>query len=534
MPDWTLRLLGEPTIESGRGRRALRLARKGEALLLFVAAHGDAGVSRGRLLPLLWDGHRPDDARNALRQCLHQVRLDLGDAATILASDGDRVVVPDASCAVDVRLFEAQALGADERALRSAAAWYRGDLAEDVDAGAEFGQWAELERQRLRQLAHRVVERLSELPLDADALDEALRLARRLIASDPLHEGTCRSAMRLYARAGLRSQAIQAWTDCRRALRDELGVEPSPATTELSASLLSGAAAPRHGETRPGQVPWWPDSATPPSSPLRSVGDPEVLDLMLHGWELFSRYTAAGHAQARAVYERVIERAPRHPEALTLLGWTHWFDSICGWSADPDASFAVAVELAERALDSGGGMSAPPHGLMGKVLLWQMRHREAIEHLQRAVALAPGYAYMHFHLGDAMMWCGRTGEALEHLERALRLDPNDHGVFLTVRGKAQWMAGEAGAARATLESALRRNPSYAWAHAALAVLHHEAGEPERARAAARAAREHNPRLGVRFAERVMPYFVDEHRRRVADAWRAAGIEDLERTNPVPA
>ncbi len=67
-PTWTLRLLGEPAIESADGcARPLPLARKGLALLAHVAAHGDTGVHRGALLALLWDGHRPEDARNALR-----------------------------------------------------------------------------------------------------------------------------------------------------------------------------------------------------------------------------------------------------------------------------------------------------------------------------------------------------------------------------------------------------------------------------------------------------------------------------------
>ena len=85
-PTWTLRLLGEPAIESPDGfARPLRLARKGLALLAHVAAHGDAGVHRGELLALLWDGHRPEDARNALRQCLHQVRGTLGGSRPVKA-----------------------------------------------------------------------------------------------------------------------------------------------------------------------------------------------------------------------------------------------------------------------------------------------------------------------------------------------------------------------------------------------------------------------------------------------------------------
>ncbi len=164
---------------------------------------------------------------------------------------------------------------------------------------------------------------------------------------------------------------------------------------------------------------------------------------------------------------------------------------------------------------------------MGKVLLWRMRHPEATEHLRQAVALAPDYAYMHFHLGDAAMWSGRPDEALVHLDRALALDPNDHGVFLTVRGMALWMVGEPRAARATIASALRRNPSYLWGHGLNAVLQAEAGDLASERFAADTGRRLNPRFSVEHAERVLPFLQQGHRERFVRAWRDAGLPEHE-------
>ena len=525
MPTWTLRLLGDIEIESPVGVRRLRLARKGRSLLLHVAGHGSAGVPRVRLLSLLWDDHPPEDARNALRQCLHHVRAELAEAAGILANESDRIVLRDVSCTVDSRLFETLAKGPEESALVAAVAWYRGDFAEALEADGEFRQWADVERERLRALAHDVVARLSQLEPGASALDDTIRLARRLLATDRLHEGTARALMRLYARVGLRSNAMQVWADCRRALHDELGVSPSEQTAALAAALMADGSSPRSTESAGGQPAWWPASSTPHGSTLRSIDDPQVMDLMLRGWQLFSTYTADGHAKARAIYERVIERVPRHADALALLGWTHWFDSIGGWAADPERSFRCAAALAERAV-ACGPENGPPRALMGKVLLWQQRHADALGQLQQAVALAPGYSYMHFHLGEAAMWCGRPEESLIRLERALRLDPNDHGVFLTVCGMAHWMAGDAPASRATLESALRRNPSYPWAHGMLTVVHHEAGSRDCARRAASAGRRLNRRFSVQFASRVMPFLLPEHRARVAQAWQQAGMPEL--------
>ncbi|MFO1198826.1 MAG: BTAD domain-containing putative transcriptional regulator [Burkholderiaceae bacterium] len=528
-PNWTLRLLGEPAIESPDGSaRALPLARKGMALLAHVAVHGDAGVHRGALLALLWDGHRPEDARNALRQCLHQVRLALGDASGILANAGDRIALDESRCTVDVRRFEALAARPDAAALSTAVGLYRGDFSPGLEGGAEFSHWAAQEREHLRHLAHRVVARISESDPGTDTVDEAIGLARRLLAAEATHEETSCALMRLYARAGLRAQALRAWADCRRALRDELGVEPGPRVAALAADLFGPAAASSAPAPPPEPNGGLLPTATPPGSGLRAEEDPEVLDLMLRGWQLFTLYSADSNAKAARIYSAVLERAPHHVIAMTQLGWTHWFAAISGWTGDPHGRYEQAKALAERALACTDA-SAPSHGLMGKVLLWQKRHDEAIAHLQRAVALAPGHAYMHFHLGDALTWSGRPAEAAPNFDCALRLDPNDHGVFLAVYGLSRWMAGDATQASALADRAVRRNPSYCWSYGLQAVLHYEAGAFALARRAAVAGRRLNRRFSVRFASDALPFLHDEHRQRYSAAWRASGLPEEDPT-----
>jgi tetratricopeptide (TPR) repeat protein len=156
-----------------------------------------------------------------------------------------------------------------------------------------------------------------------------------------------------------------------------------------------------------------------------------------------------------------------------------------------------------------------------------MEHDAALEQLRHAVEIAPSSAHAHFNLGDASMWCGRCDEALVHLDRALRLDPNDHGVFLTIRGVTLWMMGELREARAALNSAITRNPAYAWAHGALASVQADCGEMEAARVAAATARRLNRRFSLSFAEHVLPFRMPEHRRRKLEGWRAAGMPEHE-------
>ena len=46
--------------------------------------------------------------------------------------------------------------------------------------------------------------------------------------------------MRAYARAGQRGRALRQYLECRRALIDQLGVEPSAETAGLQQRILAG------------------------------------------------------------------------------------------------------------------------------------------------------------------------------------------------------------------------------------------------------------------------------------------------------
>jgi len=108
-------------------------------------------------------------------------------------------------------------------------------------------------------------------------------------------------------------------------------------------------------------------------------------------------------------------------------------------------------------------------------------------------------------------------------------------VFLTIRGLTLWMMGELREAQAALDSAITRNPTYAWAHGALVGVHVERGDIEVARVAAATARRLNRRFSLSFAQDVLPFRMPEHRRRELDAWRAAGMPQYEAPGgrPVP-
>jgi DNA-binding SARP family transcriptional activator len=69
---------------------------------------------------------------------------------------------------------------------------------------------------------------------------QAAEVSRELVDLDPLNEEGHRALMLAYARSGRRGHALRQYLECRRALVEELGVEPEAATSALQAKVLAG------------------------------------------------------------------------------------------------------------------------------------------------------------------------------------------------------------------------------------------------------------------------------------------------------
>lgn len=98
--DFSLHLLGGCRLVTHDGRELTPRGRKARCILGLLAMAPDGPVGRERLTGLLWSDRAEDQARASFRQCLAELRRDLGTAwDLIVASDRQRVgLVPGASC----------------------------------------------------------------------------------------------------------------------------------------------------------------------------------------------------------------------------------------------------------------------------------------------------------------------------------------------------------------------------------------------------------------------------------------------------
>ncbi len=245
MPSLCLRLLGDFSLiyadQQVTGVNTPRL----QSLLAYLALHRDVPQQRQHLAFLFWPDTAEAQARNNLRQLLHQLRQVLPNAEQFLYTDTQVVFWHSITAFhLDVAAFEQKlALGDEARhrndqhalqsALEQANSLYRGDLLPGC-----YDEWILSEREGLRQRHRQVVEQLLGLFEGQGNTIAAIPYAQRLIALDPLSEDSYRRLMRLFAQNNDRASALHVYHTCVSTLQREMGVDPDPATREAYEQLM--------------------------------------------------------------------------------------------------------------------------------------------------------------------------------------------------------------------------------------------------------------------------------------------------------
>ncbi|MGW5739896.1 BTAD domain-containing putative transcriptional regulator [Amycolatopsis sp. NPDC003861] len=230
--------------------------RLGRTVLAVLALACRQPVSVERLIDALWGERPPATARTQVHIQVSKLRaaLDRAGAAEALVTVPSGYLLDCLADVDEVRRLLAAARAAGDPAdaaglLRSALDRWSGTPLGGVTvhlAGAELPRLDEL---RIG---------LAEEWIDAEiACGRAARLLPELTAlvqAHPLREGLHHRRMRALHRAGRRADALAAFRDARRVLRDELGIDPSPELLALEAEILTAGTSPTAAVV-PAQLP---------------------------------------------------------------------------------------------------------------------------------------------------------------------------------------------------------------------------------------------------------------------------------------
>lgn len=130
---------------------------------------------------------------------------------------------------------DAQAITCLERAVDV----YTGDLFEDDP----IAEWCEAERQELRSSYASALERLAELHIKAGRNDAAIDCLHRASRVSPFRDDLLRARMELLVGRGRSTEALIAYNDYRRLMRDEFDMEPPAALAPFYRQLLQSIRA---------------------------------------------------------------------------------------------------------------------------------------------------------------------------------------------------------------------------------------------------------------------------------------------------
>jgi DNA-binding SARP family transcriptional activator len=218
-------------------------------LVRFLLVHADRSVPEDLIFEAMWPGRSPSSARRSLQVTVSRARqvldppgaersvIEAGEHAYRLAlGERDSVDADEFAAAAEAALAER---GEGRRALleRTRSLWGGEPLPEE-----RYSDWATAYRERLTDRYIEVLTAQIELHERGGEHTGAAAIARELVDLDPLNEGAHRALIRSYARAGRTGHALRQYLECRRALVEQLGVEPAAETSRLQARILAGEA----------------------------------------------------------------------------------------------------------------------------------------------------------------------------------------------------------------------------------------------------------------------------------------------------
>jgi SARP family transcriptional regulator, regulator of embCAB operon len=259
-------LTGRVSIEGSRlVDQAALPGRHGRLALVRLVLARDQPLPVGELADAIWGGDVPASLDTSLRAVISKLRSAIARAEAVavptiafdagcyqLRAPGSWVDVEAAVNAVD------RAEGA-WRAGNSELAWSHATVAAAIARRpllpGEDALWVGEARGRLRRVHVRALAVLAEVWRARGDHGLAVATAAELIELEPFREASHRALIAAHQASGDASEAARAYAECRRLLREELGVDPSPETERLHEQLLRRGPAAPSGRTEPSISP---------------------------------------------------------------------------------------------------------------------------------------------------------------------------------------------------------------------------------------------------------------------------------------
>jgi DNA-binding SARP family transcriptional activator/streptogramin lyase len=217
---------------------------KQRALLTLLLLHANEVVSRDRLIDELWRERPPGTVDHSLDHQVSRLRKLLEPSEMLVTRSGGYVLEVEPE-QIDVRRFErlleegrrANAAGEPMEAadaLREALALWRGGALADC----AYEPFARTEIERLEELRITAIEERVDAELALGRHHALVAELESLTAKHPLRERPRAQLMLALYRAGRQAEALRVYSETRKKLVEDLGIEPGQALQQLEQAIL--------------------------------------------------------------------------------------------------------------------------------------------------------------------------------------------------------------------------------------------------------------------------------------------------------
>ena len=222
-------------------------SRKARTLIKVLAVARGQPVPVPRLIDCLWPDRPPARPSqqisvliSRLRSVLGSERLPRSDAGYQLLADWIDLDVANHLATAAARRLAAQNYASARLAAEAALALMRGELlADEPDS-----PWADEERAAVNRLTLDVRRTAARAALAIGDFAAAREMSEAVVAADPYDEGALQVFMAALAHGGQPGTALATFARARKRLREDLGVDPSPATDAVHKAILQGKPIP--------------------------------------------------------------------------------------------------------------------------------------------------------------------------------------------------------------------------------------------------------------------------------------------------
>ena len=228
--------------------------------------------------------------------------------------------------------------------------------------------------------------------------------------------------------------------------------------------------------------------------------------------------------KARNLFREAIELDPNYALAYALLGWTHIFAAMNGWTDDRASTLKQAEELASKAIDLQAEL---PLSYYVRGLTYREqgdKFIEALGEVETALKFDPNNANANVLLATLLYYAGRPQVGLERIKEAMKINPHHPYNYHFHLGQAYFVLRQYEEATDAFQQGLASNPAAERLRVWLAATYAQSGDIDNANWEAEQVLSSNPDFSVARMEESFHFKDPSELKHFTDGLRLAGFK----------